>query len=66
MTIQEAQELVEVWEIKNGVQYPEHAAGTVAEDFWRVLSRANALGVQLTDELVRLVDTKNNSDGTEL
>jgi len=66
MTIDEAQELVEVWEAKNGVQYQESAPGSVAEDFWRVLSRANAQGVRLADCLVRLVELKNNSVRTEL
>ena len=59
MTIREAQELVEVWELKNGVQYPEHGEGSVAEDFWRVLSRAGRENVQLTDEFVELVERKN-------
>lgn len=61
MTIREAQELVEVWELKNGVQYSEAGEGSVAEDFWRVLSRACRQGVQLTDRFVELVESKNSN-----
>lgn len=61
MTIREAQELVEVWELKNGVQYSDAAEGSVAEDFWRVLSRACRQGVQLTDLFVELVESKNSN-----
>lgn len=60
MTIREAQELVEVWELKNGVQCSERGGGSVAEDFWRVLSRANREGIRLTDEFVELVESKNS------
>lgn len=60
MTIREAQELVEVWELKNGSRTPDSYPDGVAERFWEILSRASSEGLQLTDEFVKLIERKNS------